>query len=103
MLLKNTFTHHVHFWLKNRADRDLLIEGLHTLSTIKYIRDYHVGIPADTFRDVVDRTYDVSLLVLFDDLEAAEAYEVDEQHVAFIQKYVRPLVEKAVVQDSVNV
>ncbi|RYD93021.1 MAG: Dabb family protein [Sphingobacteriales bacterium] len=102
MLLKNTFTHHVHFWLKNRADRELLIEGLHTLAPIKHIRDYHVGVPAETFRDVVDRTYDVSLLLFFDDPEAQEAYQVDDIHEAFVHKYVHPLVERVVVQDSVN-
>lgn len=100
MLLKNTFTHHVFFWLKNRADRELLIEGLHTLAPIKHIREYHVGVPAETFRDVVDRTYDVSLLILFDDFEAHEAYQIDDIHEKFVHKYVHPLIEKVVVFDS---
>lgn len=102
MLLKNTFTHHVHFWLKNRADRDLFIEGVHTLAEISSIRYYHVGIPADTFEDVVDRTYDVSLLVLFDDIEGNNTYHADPVHDAFIQKYAHPLVEKVVVHDAIN-
>ncbi|RYE12939.1 MAG: Dabb family protein [Sphingobacteriales bacterium] len=102
MLIKNTFTHHVFFWLKNRGDRELLIEGLHTLAPIKHIREYQVGIPAETFRDVVDRTYDVSLLILFDSPEAQEAYQVDDIHEAFVHKYVHPLVDKVTVFDSVD-
>lgn len=102
MLLKNTFTHHVHFWLKNRADRELLIEGLHSLAPIASIRQYHVGVPADTFRDVVDRTYDVSLLILFDDMDLHDTYQDDPIHHVFVEKYAKPLCEKIVVQDSVN-
>jgi hypothetical protein len=66
MLLTNTFVHHVHFWLKNEADKQQLIDGLNTLLPIMHIRDIHIGVPADTHRDVVDRSYDVSLLILFD-------------------------------------
>ncbi|GAA4325619.1 hypothetical protein GCM10023149_28080 [Mucilaginibacter gynuensis] len=102
MLLKNTFTHHVHFWLKNRGDRELLIEGLHALAPITHIREYHVGIPADTFGDVVDRSYDVSLLILFDDIDAHNAYDADPIHQVFVEKYAKPLCEKIVVADSVN-
>ena len=70
MLLKNTFVHHVHFWLKNKEDKAKLIEGLKILIPITHIRYMHIGVPADTSRDVIDRSYDVSLLLLFDDLEA---------------------------------
>jgi hypothetical protein len=103
MVLKNTFVHHVHFWLKNKADKQLLIDGLNTLQPITYIRDIHIGIPADTYRDVVDRSYDVSLLILFDTPEAQEAYQIDPTHVLFADNYAKPLCSKVVVSDSVNV
>ncbi|WDZ99425.1 Dabb family protein [Mucilaginibacter sp. SJ] len=102
-ILKNTFVHHVHFWLKNKADKDKLIEGLNILLLIPHIRDIHIGIPADTNRDVIDRSYDLSLLILFDSPEAQEAYQVDPTHVIFAEEYAKPLCSKVVVTDSVNI
>jgi hypothetical protein len=103
MFLKNTFVHHVHFWLKNKEDQAKLIEGLNTLVPITHIRDMHIGVPADTNRNVIDRSYDVSLLLLFDDLAAEEAYQFDPTHVIFAEQYAKPLCAKVVVQDSVNI
>jgi len=103
MLLKNTFVHHVHFWLKDKADKQQLIDGLNTLIPISHIRDIHIGIPADTHREVVDRSYDVSLLIFFDTPEAQEAYQVDPTHVQFAENVAKPLCSKVVVSDSVNI
>lgn len=103
MYLNNTFVHHVHFWLKNKEDKAKLIEGLETLKPITHIRDMHIGIPADTNRDVIDRSYDVSLLLLFDDKAAQDAYQVDPTHVIFAEQYAKVLCAKVVVQDSVNI
>ena len=103
MLLKNTFVHHVHLWLKDKADKQQLLDGLNTLLPIPHIREIHIGVPAETFRSVVDRSYDVSLLILFDSPEAQEAYQVDPTHVIFADNYAKPLCSKVVVQDNVNV
>ncbi|WP_428328752.1 Dabb family protein [Mucilaginibacter sp.] len=103
MFLKNTFVHHVHFWLKNKADKQQLIDGLNTLIPITHIRDMHIGVPADTHRDVVDRSYDVSLLLLFNSAEEEEAYQVDPTHHNFAENFAKPLCSKVVVQDSVNI
>ncbi len=103
MLLKNTFVHHVHFWLKNKEDKQRLIDGLNTLMPITHIRDIHIGVPADTNRDVIDRSYDVSLLLLFDDKASQDAYQVDPTHVIFAEEYAKPLCAKVVVQDCVNI
>jgi len=103
MLLENTFVHHVHFWLKDKADKQQLLDGLNTLIPITHIRSIHIGVPADTNRDVIDRSYDVSLLMLFDSPEAQEAYQVDPTHVIFAENYAKPLCSKVVVSDSVNV
>ncbi|MGZ3873518.1 MAG: Dabb family protein [Mucilaginibacter sp.] len=103
MLLKNTFVHHVHFWLKDKADKQQLIDGLNTLIPISHIREIHIGVPAETFRGVVDRSYDVSLLLLFDNPEAQEAYQVDPTHVIFAENCAKPLCSKVVVSDSVNI
>jgi hypothetical protein len=103
MSLKNTFVHHVHFWLNDKNDIQTLVEGLRKLAPISAIRDMHIGVPADTYRDVVDRSYDVSLLILFDDLTAQNAYQDDPIHLDFVERYVKPYVAKVVVQDSVEV
>ena len=49
--MKNVFVHQVYFWLKNpgnAADRAKLVEGLKTLTKIKHIKSWHIGIPAET-------------------------------------------------------
>jgi hypothetical protein len=102
MLLENTFVHHVHFWLTNKEDKAKLIEGLESLIPIPSIGQIHIGVPADTHREVIDRSYDVSLLILFDSPEAQEAYQVDPIHELFVENYVKPLGVKVVVQDSIN-
>jgi hypothetical protein len=103
MLLKNTFVHHVHFWLKDKADRQKLIEGLYSLSPITHIRDIHIGVAAETFREVIDRSYDASLLLLFDTPEAQEAYQGDPIHLLFVENYAKPLCARVLVLDNVNV
>ena len=103
MLLKNTFVHHVHFWLKDKVDQAKLIEGLYTLQPITHIRDFHVGVAANTNRDVIDRSYDASLLLLFDTPEAQDAYQVDPIHLLFVENYAKPLCARVVVLDNVNV
>jgi hypothetical protein len=102
MQIKNTFVHHVHFWLTDKADLQKLIQGLNALASISYIRDIHIGVPADTHRSVVERSYDVSLLIMFDNQADHDAYQVDPQHDVFINGYAGPLCEKVVVTDCVD-
>lgn len=103
MLLKNTFVHHVHFWLNNKADKQQLLDGLNTLATIAHIRNIHIGVPAATQRNVVDSSYDLSLLILFDNAAAEEAYQTHPIHGFFVDNYAKPLCSKIVVTDSINV
>ena len=85
---KKQLAHHVFFWLKNpesTADRDKLIERLRTLSKIETIRKLHIGVPASVEkRDVVDSSYQVSELMLFDDVEGQNTYQVHPIHEKFI-------------------
>lgn len=102
MQLKNIFIHHVHFWLKNKADQQKLIEGLNTLATISHVKQIHVGVAADTHRSVIDRSYDASLLIIFDNQTEHDAYQIDPIHNKFVENYAGPLCEKIVVQDSID-
>jgi len=82
--------HHVFFWLKrqgNMEDRDQLIAGLRTLKAIPVIRDLQVGIPASTEkRDVVDNSFDVSELIVFDNAADQKIYQDHPIHQAFVEK-----------------
>ena len=103
MFLKDTFVHHVHFWLNDKAEKEKLIEGLYSLQPITHIRDFHVGVAADTNRDVIERSYDASLLLLFDSKAAQDAYQDDPIHLKFVENYAKPLCARVVVLDNVNV
>ena len=94
--------HHVFFWLKrpgNQADRDQLIAGLRTLRAIPVIRDLQIGVPASTEkRDVVDSSFDVSELMVFDNAIDQKMYQDHEIHQAFV-KSCEHLWQKVLVYD----
>ena len=98
--------HKVFFWLKNpesQEDRDALIKGLKTLANIETVRGLHVGVPASTEdRDVVDSSYQVSEMLLFDDVAGQDAYQVHPIHEKFVEDCSH-LWSKVVVYDSVAV
>ena len=102
MKLTNVFTHHVHFWLKDKADTAKLFEGLNSLAAIEYAKQIHIGIPADTHGGAVDDSFDASLFTIFDDLAGHDAYQIDPIHQEFLEKIARPLCAKVVVYDSVD-
>ncbi len=102
---KNLFVHHVYFWLKEPHSKEAaakLVEGLGGLSKVKTIQMFHIGKPADTNREVIDRSYAISWLVLFKDKADQDAYQVDPIHLKFVEQYSH-LWEKVVVYDSVDV
>ena len=103
MQLQNSFIHHVFFWLKenNESNRQQLIEGLQKLSAAKTIKQFHIGVPANTNRDVIENTYNVSWMVLFDSAADQDSYQVDPIHLDFV-KECSHLWNKVTVFDSVN-
>jgi hypothetical protein len=103
--MKNIFVHHVYFWLKNagsKEDRDKLVAGLKKLSAVKTIKQFHIGQPADTKRDVIDTSYAVSWLALFDNGADQASYQTDPIHLKFVEEC-SSLWVKVVVYDSVDV
>ncbi|HRI60820.1 MAG TPA: Dabb family protein [Saprospiraceae bacterium] len=101
---KEVFVHHVYFWLKNpgnEADKNKLIEGLQTLTKVPTIRMAHIGTPAGTNRSVIDRSYSVSWMLFFDNLEDEEVYQKHPDHLKFVENYSH-LWEKVIVYDSVG-
>jgi Stress responsive A/B Barrel Domain len=102
---KKSIIHHVFFWLKNpssKEDLDRLLSGLKTLEKIKMIRQLYIGVPAATEkRDVIDNSYHVSELMLFDNLEDQKAYQDHPVHKKFIEDCSH-LWEKVLVYDVQN-
>lgn len=99
------FIHHVYFWLKNPAsqeDFNKLVEGLKKLSKVSTIRAFYIGKPADTNREVIDRSYQVSWLLMFDSKAEEELYQKDPIHLRFVEEC-SSLWSKVVVYDSVDI
>ncbi len=96
--------HHVFFWLNNpdsESDKQQLIEGLNTLGSIDEVKVILVGTPASTIkREVVDNSFDVSELMIFDSVEAQDAYQVHPIHAEFVENYSH-LWERVVVYDMI--
>ncbi|MBC7903172.1 MAG: Dabb family protein [Gemmatimonadaceae bacterium] len=98
------FIHHVYFWLKNPgndADLQALKKGLESLTRIETIGMYQIGTPASTNRDVIDRSYSVSWMLVFDNLEDEEIYQEHPDHKKFVADCSH-LWEKVVVYDSID-
>ena len=79
--------HNVLFWLKSGAtaeDRAALEAGFALLMKDPAIGSAYCGVPADTHRDVVDRSYDYGLTLVFGDLAGHDAYQVGPVHQKFV-------------------
>ncbi|MET4108313.1 Dabb family protein [Hymenobacter sp. UYP22] len=98
------FVHHVLFYTPagaSEADKAILLEGLQKLARIPAIKLAHIGTPADTTREVIERTYTYSWLCLFDSAEQEEEYQRDPIHDAFRQHYA-VYWEKVVIYDALG-
>ncbi len=100
-----TIRHQAFFWLHragNQDDRDQLIAGLRTLNGIDEIRELRIEIPAATeSRDVVDNSFDVLEMMLFDSLADQKTYQDHPIHQRFIATHGH-LWARVVVHDSVE-
>jgi hypothetical protein len=98
--------HQVFFWLKrpgSQPDRDRLIAGLRALEEIDLIRALHIGTPAPTEqRDVVDNSFDVSELMLFDSADSQKAYQDHPAHRRFVAECGH-LWQRVVVYDFIDI
>ena len=102
---KGMFIHHVYFWLKNsgnKEDKGQLVEGLKKLSKVKTIKNFYIGQPAATRREVIDSSYDVSWLLFFENAADQDSYQTDPIHLKFIEECAS-LWNKVTVYDSVDV
>jgi hypothetical protein len=98
------FVHHVYFWLKNpssKQDHAKLLKGLQTLTAIETIKTSHIGVPADTNRPVIEKSYQFSLLLMFNNRSDQDVYQNHPVHLKFVEDC-SSLWTKVIVYDSVN-
>ncbi|WP_439136139.1 Dabb family protein [Pseudomaricurvus sp.] len=97
--------HVAYFWLKNpgsEEDRQTLIDGIKQLAQIPSVKTLHVGIPATTEkRDVVDNSFQVAEIMLFDSVEDQKTYQDHPLHQQFVEQHAH-LWDRVVVHDSVS-
>lgn len=81
--------HNVYFWLAEDITDEAkatFMDGARSLGTIESVQSFYMGPHADTeARDVVDHSYDLSLVIMFEDQAAQDAYQIDPIHLAFIE------------------
>ena len=101
---KGMFIHHVYFWLNNsgnKEDKAKLIDGLKKLSKVSTIKTHYIGQPANTRREVIDSSYDVSWLLFFDNAADQDSYQTDPIHLKFVEEC-SSLWKNVVVYDTVD-
>jgi hypothetical protein len=102
---KNVFIHHVYFWLAepgNAEHKQRLIEGLKKLSTVNTIKEFYIGKPASTSREVIDSSYSVSWCLFFANAADQDSYQVDPIHLRFVDEC-KHLWKKVQVYDTIPV
>ncbi|MDX1907176.1 MAG: Dabb family protein [Bacteroidia bacterium] len=83
------FIHTVFFWMKDNlseTERQAFLEGVHTLRQIEVVRQYYLGTPAGTPREVVDSSYGYNLVLHFANAQDQDTYQTHPVHLAFVEK-----------------
>ena len=85
------FVHTVLFNLRkdlSKQDLEAFESGLESLRGIEANQAIYIGSVADTQRrNFVRSDYDYNLTLIFENIEAHNAYQVDPLHKAFVTKY----------------
>lgn len=99
------FKHIVFFWLKpgiNPTDKAAFEKGANSLGTIQTVSDFHLGLPANTDRAVIDRSYDYCLVCTFTDKSVHDAYQTDPIHDVF-RDTCSVYWDKVLIYDSIEI
>jgi hypothetical protein len=100
--LKNTFVHHVFFWLKepeNLESRKQFEQGLNKLIHVPHIQSSHIGTPVESTREVVDDSFTYSYMAFFKSKEDQNTYQTHPIHLQFIEDC-QHLWNKVIVYDA---
>src|SRR5206468_12562272 len=80
------FAHSVYFWLKDGLTKQEVAKfkaGMNSLAKIETVRQAYIGIPAETDRAVIDRSYSYALIAIFDDKPGHDYYQEHRVHDEF--------------------
>ncbi len=101
---KINFRHVVYFWLndpENASQKRQFLANLNEfIENMDIIPDSHIGIPAETPRDVVDNSYQFCLNLGFENKAQHDIYQDHPMHKKFIEKSAH-LWKRVLVYDSV--
>lgn len=95
-------THIVVFWVKpgvENAREQLFAAAREHLSAINVASNFRYGASIPSERAVVDKSYTMTIAMDFASAEDLATYQAHPEHVAFLEKIVKPLVERVVVYD----
>ena len=98
------FVHSVYFWLKeglSTEQTETFWDGVQSLQDIESVRQAYIGVPAPTDRPIIDRSYSCALIVVFDDQEAHDLYQVHKIHDRFRDEC-SSLWDRVVIYDSLG-
>lgn len=96
------FIHSVYFWLKpdlTSEQQAAFDAGARSLTTIETVRQGYVGRPAATDREIIDRSYSCALVLIFDDQEGHNRYQVHAVHDRF-REQCSPFWSKVLIYDA---
>lgn len=96
------FSHIVVLWTdpaKAPAADEIVAAANRLLKNIPGIVQFHAGKMTGSPRPVVDQTYQVALNLIFTSKQAEAEYQKHPQHVEFVDKFVKPFVQKVIIYD----
>lgn len=84
---KQKMIHQVFFWLNEDVDVQDFMKEASVLGKCKTVDKFYIGKPAPTeARDVVDNSFQVACTLFFKSVEDQNAYQVDPDHLKFIER-----------------
>lgn len=96
--------HTVYFWLQpelSEAERADFVRAAKALAAAPTVLQCYVGSPSDTpEREVTDHSFDYSLHLLFADVPAHNAYQVDAVHLKFVNEQAAKFAEVKVLDTT---
>jgi hypothetical protein len=98
------FVHAVYFWLRDDLsleEKATFVQGVHSLTGIETVQHGYVGVPADTDRPIIDRSYSYALVLVFPDREAHDRYQSHPTHDRF-REHCSTFWSRVVIYDSVG-
>lgn len=94
--------HVVICWLKNPGDaqaKTRLIEASQSLRQIPGVVDLRCGTMLPSSRPVVDSSYDVAVVIEFDNVESLKAYQTHPVHLKLTHQVLIPATDRLTIYD----